>query len=149
MSEEDEIVMVIDKPHFVVRLRTSLLEVDLKEGARKKLEDVIEAHPHLRESIGLLFQTIIPLDVPLKDIQKAMVDKKGHVKIVIPRRRDISIPLEPDESQRLVDKLNEMIPVEKARDAEEDLESEEEEIDAGAERAEMKDDAREETMGRI
>ena len=149
MSEEDEIVMVIDKPHFVVRLRTSLLEVDLKEGARKKLEDVIESHPHLRESIGLLFQTIIPLDVPLKDIQKAMVDKNGHVKIVIPRRRDISIPLEPDESQRLVDKLNELIPVEKARVAEEDRESEEEEIEAGTERAEMKDDAYDETRGRI
>lgn len=149
MSQTDEMVMVIDKPHFVVKLHTSLLEVDLKEGARKKLEDVIEAHPHLRESIGLLFQTIIPLDVPLKDIQKAMVDKNGHTKIVIPRRRDISIPLEPDESQRLVDKLNELIPVEKARATQELRDAEKAEKELEPTRAEMESDAYRETTGRI
>jgi len=119
MSEKDEMVMVIDKEHFIVKLHTSLLEVDLKGGARKKLEDAIESHPRLRESIGLLFQTIVPLDVPLKDIEAAVVDKKGYTKIVIPRRRDLTIPLEPDESKRLVEKLNELIPVEKARAAQE------------------------------
>jgi hypothetical protein len=119
MSQRDEVVMAIDKPHFTVKLHTSILEVDLKEGARKKLEEAVESHPHLRDSIGLLFQTIVPLDVPLKDIEAAIVDEKGRTKIVIPRRRDIIIPLEPDESRRLVEKLNELIPIEKARAAQE------------------------------
>jgi len=142
-------VMIIDKAHFIVKLHTSLLEVDLKEGARKKLEDVIESHPHLRESIGLLFQTIIPLDVPLKDIEAAIVDKKGHTKIVIPRRRDITIPLEPDESKRLVEKLNELIPIEKARATQELRGEEEAEKDLEPARADMESEEYRTRAGRI
>jgi len=107
--------MVIKKPHFTVKLHKVLLEVDLKEGVRKELEDVLEAKPILQESLGLLFQTMIPLDVPLKDIESVNVDKKGRVKIVIPHRRDITIPLTATESKRLVGKMNELIPIEKER----------------------------------
>ena len=114
MATED-LVMVIDKPHFTVKLHQSLLEVDLKSGIKKELEDVLEASPALRENLGFLFQTIVPLDVPLRDIESVDVDEKGHVKIVIPLRRDIVIPLESKESKRLVEKLNELIPIEKAR----------------------------------
>lgn len=114
MTAED-IVMVIDKPHFVVKLHTTLLEVDLKEGIRKELEDVIEAKPILRDSLGLLFQTVIPLDVHLRDIQSVNVDEKGNVKIIISHRKDLHIPLKPNESKRLVDKMNELIPIEKER----------------------------------
>jgi hypothetical protein len=114
MTAED-IVMVIDKPHFVVKLHTTLLEVDLKEGIRKELEDVIEAKPILRDSLGLLFQTVIPLDVHLRDIQSVNVDEKGNVKIIISHRKDLHIPLKPNESKRLVEKMNELIPIEKER----------------------------------
>ncbi len=112
MTAED-LVMVIDKPHFTVRLHRSLLEVDLKGGMKKELEDVLEAKPGLRKTLGFLFQTIIPLDVPLKDIELVKVNKKGEVKLVIPSRRDIVIPLKPKEGRSLADKLNELIPVEK------------------------------------
>jgi hypothetical protein len=112
---EEDLVMVIEKPHFKVKLHSTLLEVDLKEGVKKELEDVLEAKPALRESLGFLFQTIIPLDVPLKDIESAVVNKKGQVKIAVPSRRDIIIPLQSKESKRLVDKLNELIPMEKER----------------------------------
>ena len=123
MTEED-IVMVIEKPHFKVRLHSDVLEVDLKEGVKKELEDVLEAKPALRESLGFLFQTIVPLDVPLKDIESAVVDKNGRVKIIIPSRRDITIPLASKESKRLVDKLNELIPIEKERAERQRAESE-------------------------
>jgi hypothetical protein len=149
MSQKDEMVMVIDKAHFIVKLHTSLLEVDLKEGVRKKLEDAMESHPHLRESIGLLFQTIIPLDVPLKDIEAAIVDKKGRTKIVIPRRRDITIPLEPDESKRLVEKLNELIPIEKARAAQELRDEEKAEKELEPARADMQSEEYRTRAGRI
>jgi hypothetical protein len=149
MSQKDEMVMVIDKAHFIVKLHTSLLEVDLKEGVRKKLEDAIESHPHLRESIGLLFQTMVPLDVPLKDIEAAIVDKKGRTKIVIPRRRDITIPLEPDESKRLVEKLNELIPIEKARAAQELRDEEKAEKELEPARADMQSEEYRTRAGRI
>ena len=121
MSDED-LVMTIDKPHFVVRLHTTLLEVDLKEGARKELEKLLEANPAFRDSVGLLFQTVVPIDVRLRDIRSVGLDKKGRVKIDIPHRKDLTIPLDETESKRLVDKLNELIPPEKERamrDAEE------------------------------
>jgi hypothetical protein len=114
MTTED-VVMVIDKPHFVVKLHTTLLQVNLKEGIRKDLEDVIEAKPILRDSLGLLFQTVIPLDVHLKDIQSVSINEKGHVKIAIPSRKDLVIPLNQNESRTLIEKLNELIPIEKER----------------------------------
>jgi len=121
---EKELVMVIEKPHFTVKLHSSLLEVDLKSGVKKELEDVLEARPALRENLGFLFQTIVPLDVPLRDIESVDVDEKGQVKIIIPLRRDIVIPLDSKESKRLVEKLNELIPLEKERYAKLLMESE-------------------------
>jgi hypothetical protein len=114
MSDED-VVMTIDKPHFVVKLYTTLLKVDLKEGVRKDLEKFLEARPAIRESVGLLFQTAIPLDVRLRDIRSVGLDKKGRVKIDIPSRRDLTIPLDEEEAKRLIDRLNELIPEEKER----------------------------------
>ena len=121
MNDED-IVMTIDKPHFTVKLHTTLLEVDIKDGAREELEKLLEAKPAFRDSVGLLFQTVVPLDVRLRDIRSVGFDKKGNVKIDIPRRKDLTIPLDQAESKRLIDKLNELIPPEKERalkDAEE------------------------------
>jgi hypothetical protein len=114
----EKLVLKIDKPNFVVKLHEDTLEVDLKEGVKKELEDAVEAHPILRESLGVLFQTIVPLDVALKDIESAEVDDKGRLKIVIPLRRDITIPLEANESKKLAEKLNELIPSAKLKDAE-------------------------------
>ena len=114
----EKLVLKIDKPHFVVKLHEDTLEVDLKEGVKKELEDAVEAHPILRESLGVLFQTIVPLDVALKDITSAEVDDEGRLKIVIPLRRDITIPLEVNESKKLAEKLNELIPSAKLKDAE-------------------------------
>jgi len=116
--ESEELVMVFDKPHFVVKLYKTLLKVDIKEGARKKLEEFVESNPHLRDSLGLLFQMMIPLDVQLKEIQTVRLDKKGQVQIVIPNRRDIHIPLEKEEAEKLRDKLNELVPIETAKEDE-------------------------------
>jgi hypothetical protein len=114
MTDED-IVMKIDKPHFVVKLHTDYLEMDLKEGMKKELESFVEAKPTLRESLGLLFQTIVPLDVRLRDISSVSLDEKGRVKVAIPSRKDFTIPLDADEAKRLIAKLDELIPLEKER----------------------------------
>ena len=119
---DEAIVMTIDKPHFIVRLHPTQLEVDIKDGARQELEKLLEAKPAFRDSVGLLFQNVVPLDVRLRDIRSVGLDEKGRVKIDIPRRKDLTIPLDQEESKRLIDKLNELIPPEKERamkDAEE------------------------------
>jgi hypothetical protein len=117
MSTED-LILVIDKPLFTIRLHQNLLEVDLKEGAKKKLEDFVEANPTLRGSLGFLFQSVVPLDVALKDIESVEQDEKGRIKIAIPHRKDISIPLEPNESKRVISKLKKLILAEKKKEIE-------------------------------
>lgn len=114
-------VFMLDKPHFQVKLHSDLLKVDLKEGARAEIEKLAEAQPALRDTIGWVFQTIIPLDVHLWEIEKVTVEPSGKVNIRIPHRRDIHIPLEPLEAERLVEKMNELIPVEKERRVERQL----------------------------
>jgi hypothetical protein len=114
MSDE-EAVMAFDKRHFVVRLCSTLLKVDLKEGARRELEKLMEASPIFRDSVGLLFQTMVPLDVRLRDRSSVGLDKKGRVKVDIPSRKDLIIPVDENEAERLIEKLNELIPKEKER----------------------------------
>jgi hypothetical protein len=114
----DDLIMVIDKPLFTIRLHQDLLEVDLKEGAKKRLEDFVEANPMLRGSLGFLFQNVVPLDVALKDIDSVEADEKGRIKIAISHRKDIRIPLEPNESQEFIGKLKELILAEKKKEIE-------------------------------
>ena len=108
-------VFMIDKPHFQVKLQSDLLKVDLKEGARAEIDKLVGNRPALRDTLGWMFQTIVPLDVHLWQIERVAVEPTGKVNITIPHRRDIHIPLEPLEAERLVEKMNELIPIEKER----------------------------------
>jgi hypothetical protein len=110
-----DIVMLIEKPHVKVKLHERVLEVDLTAGFKKELEDIVEARPALRQTVGFLFQTIIPLDVLLRDIETTTLDERGRVKIVIPHRRDLVIPLTPDESKPFLVKLDWLIALERQR----------------------------------
>src|SRR3989441_13055331 len=112
---------MIDKPHFQVKLQSDLLKVDLKEGARAEIDKLVGNRPALRDTLGWMFQSIVPLDVHLWQIEKVTVEPSGNVNIRIPHRRDIHIPLEPLEAERLVEKMNELIPIEKARRVEREL----------------------------
>jgi hypothetical protein len=108
-------VFMLDKPHFQVKLQSDLLKVDLKDGSLRELEKLAEARPALRDTLGWMFQTIIPLDVHLWEIENVTVEPSGKVNIRIPHRRDIHIPLELNEAERLVEKMNQLIPIEKER----------------------------------
>jgi hypothetical protein len=61
------------------------------------------------------------LDVHLWQIEKVTMEPTGKVNIKIPHRRDLHIPLEPLEAERLVEKMNELIPIEKERRVEREL----------------------------
>ena len=120
MTEREKLaILSFEKPDFIVRLYEYLLEVDLKDGIRKELEALLEARESLKESLGFIFQTVVPLDVWLKDIESVSIDKKGGTKIIVPHHKDITIPLLRDESEKLVDKLNVLIPTAKKKDLEE------------------------------
>jgi len=108
-------ILVIDKPDFVVRLHKDLIEVDLKEGGKAKLEDAIEKDPLLRKTLGFVLQSTIPSDVELCDIKSCEVDNKGQLKLVIPRHVDIVLPLGVDDANRLAWELRDLIPLAKTR----------------------------------
>ncbi len=113
---EKPVVMHFDKPDFEVKLHSDALEVNLKEGVRREIEKLAEARHALSSSIGWVFQTIIPLNVPLWQIDRVEAEPGGKVNLVIPRRRDLHIPLDPSEARRLTEKLNQLIPIEKAKE---------------------------------
>jgi len=108
-------ILVIDKPDFVVRLHKDLIEVDLKEGGKAKLEDAIEKDPLLRKTLGFVLQTTIPSDIELCDIKSVEVDDKGQLKLVILRHMDIVLPLGIDDANRLAYELKDLIPLAKTR----------------------------------
>src|SRR6266567_8136194 len=115
---DKRVVLQIDRQHFEVKLHSDSLEVNLKEGVRREIEKLAEARPILQETLGWVFQTIIPLNVRLWEIERAEVGTGGKVSLKIPHRRDLHIPLDHDDGQKLVGKLNQLIPVEKARELE-------------------------------
>jgi len=112
---EKDPILVIDKPDFVVSLHKDLIEVDLKEGGKAKLEHAIEKDPLLRKTLGFVLQTTIPSDVELCDIKSCEVDDKGQLKLVIPRHVDIVLPLGVDDANRLAYELRDLIPLAKTR----------------------------------
>ena len=148
-AKDEDIVMMIDKPHFKVVLYKSLLKLDLKEGIRSELEKALDSRAAIRESIGFLFQNIIPLDVPLRNIDSVEVDKKGQVRIVIPLRKDLHIPLTPSEAEKLAEKMNELIPIEKEKMIEEMQESAKETVVADKQKAEGYEEETKWKLGRV
>jgi len=113
---EAQALLVIDKPHLTVKLYEKMLKIDLKGGFKNELEEALENTPVLRETIGSMLAIFAPLHVRLCDIESAQMDKQGKITIKLPRHRDVTIPLEPKEAKKLVDKLNELIPIEKERE---------------------------------
>jgi hypothetical protein len=111
-------ILEVDGPHCTVRLYENLLKVDLKGSLKNKIEEALENKPILKETIGGILSIFVPLHMRLSDIDSAHVDKTGKLKIDLPHHRNILIPLERKDAQRLVDKLNELIPRAKKQELE-------------------------------
>ena len=82
---------------------------------RHEIEKLTETRPALRDTLGWVFQTIVPWNIRLDEIEKVDREASGRVNIKISYHRDIHIPLDPADSIRLCDKLSELIPIEKER----------------------------------
>jgi uncharacterized protein involved in tellurium resistance len=112
---EKEPILAFDKPQFEVQLHPDVLTLHVKEGAMREFDKLAEQTPHLRDSLRWMFHEIIPLKVKLEDIEHVDSDKMGRVTIKVPARREIHIPLDHEESNKLLEKLNQLIPREKEK----------------------------------
>jgi hypothetical protein len=118
MLDDLNLIMEIEKKSFSVMLYENLLKVEPKKSIVHQLEEALENKPVLKDTFGEILHIFAPLHIRLSQIDKASVDKKGNVRLAIPHHRDVTIPLASDESRKLVDKLNELIPKEKDRELE-------------------------------
>ena len=103
-------ILKLETQHFDVRLEEGLLKIDLKGSLKNEIEEALENKPILRETIGGILSLFVPLHVRLADIDSVHVDETGKVKICLPHHRDILIPLEHNDAERLSSTLNELIP---------------------------------------
>ena len=107
---EANAILEVERPHFTVRLYRNLLRIDLKGSLKNEIEEALENKPIPKETIGGILGIFAPLHVRLSDIDSVRVDEAGKLKIDLPHRRDILIPLEREDAEKLADKLNELIP---------------------------------------
>lgn len=115
---DSRLVLQIDKPHFTVELYENMLKIDLKEDAKNEIAKGVEGRSSLGQILGRILNMLAPLHVRLSDIESAIADRSGNVKIVLSHGRNVVVPLEPEEAAKLVDKLNALVPVEKQKELE-------------------------------
>jgi len=108
-------ILEIDGPYFTVRLYEKLLRLDVQGSTKNQIVEALENKPGLRQTIGSILDLFAPLHIHVGDIDSAKIDSKGRVKLILPRHRDVTIPLEPSEAKKLLDALNPMIEKEKER----------------------------------
>ena len=106
-------ILEIEGPHYTVRLYENLLRIDVKGNTKNEIVEALENKPVLRQSIGNILDVFAPLHIHLSDIDSVQMDSSGKVKLVLPRHRDVTIPLAVNEAKRLVDTLNPLIVKEK------------------------------------
>lgn len=109
-------ILEIDDPNFTLRLYEDWLRIDLKGNTKNEIVEALENKPVLRQSIGNILDVFVPLHIHLSDIDSVHVDSLGKVKLVLPRRRDVTIPLTVNEARTFVDTLNPLITKEKEKE---------------------------------
>ena len=121
MSEED-LVLEIDHPHFIISVTEDLLKIDVKGSVKNEIEEALENAPGLKETVGRILSVFVPLHIRLSDIDSVKMEETGEVKISLPRRIEANIPLKKEEAEKLVKKLNQLIPAAKQREMERRME---------------------------
>ena len=102
-------LLEFDRPHFTVKLYGNLLKVDLKGSFKDEIEEALVNKPVLKQTLGSLLSIFVPLHIHLADLRWARVDEEGNVRLDLPHRRDILIPLGREDGEKLVAKLTELI----------------------------------------
>ena len=110
-------ILEIDDPHFTLKLYEDRLKIDLKGNTKNEIVEALENKPVLRYSIGNILDIFAPLHIHLNEIDSAQMGSSGNVKLVLPWRRDVTLPLEANKAKMLVDTLNPLIAKEKEKEA--------------------------------
>jgi hypothetical protein len=116
---EEVAILEVENPRLTVRLYENMLRIDLKGSFKDEIEEALENKPVLRETIGGVLGMFAPLHVRLSDVDSVRMDQTGKIKVILPHRRDVVIPLEPKDGKRLLDMLNQLIPKAKNRELKE------------------------------
>jgi hypothetical protein len=111
-------ILEIDGPYFTVRLYETLLRLDVQGNTKNEIVEALENKPVLRQTIGNILEIFAPLHIHVSDIDSVQIDSEGRVKLVLPRHRDVTLPLTSSEAKKLVDKLNPLISREKEKKSE-------------------------------
>lgn len=109
-------ILEIEGPHFTLRLYEDWLRIDLKGNTKNEIVEALENKPVLKQSIGNILEIFAPMHIHLSDIDSVHVDSLGKVKLVLPLRRDVTIPLGVNEAKNLVEMLNPLIAKEKEKE---------------------------------
>ena len=112
---EAKAILEIEGPHFTLRLYEEWLRIDIKGNTKSEIVEAVENKPVLKQSIGNILEMFAPLHIHLSDIDSVHMDSLGKVKLVLPHRRDVTVPLTVDEAKTLVDMLNPLIEKEKEK----------------------------------
>lgn len=103
-------VFEVKEPHITVRLYENLLKIDLRGSFKNEIEEALENKPVLKETFGNILGMFVPLHIRLSDIDSVHMDETGKIKVKLSLHRNIVIPLEREDGERLVEKLNQLIP---------------------------------------
>ena len=75
MSEED-LVLEIDHPHFIISVTEDLLKIDVKGSVKNEIEEALENAPGLKETVGHILSVFVPLHIRLSDIDSVKMEEK-------------------------------------------------------------------------
>jgi hypothetical protein len=134
-TSESRPVLEIDRPHYIVRLYENFLRIDLRGSFKNEIEEALENKPILKETIGNILGILTPLHVRLSDADSVHVDDTGKVKIILPRHRDITIPLEHEDAEKLANTMNQLIPLAKKNEWERIIKERSERLEAAHQKA--------------
>ena len=111
-------VFEVKDPHITVRLYENLLKIDLRGSFKNEIEEALENKPILKDTLGKILGMFVPLHLRLSDIESVRMDETGKVKVKLPLHRNIVIPLERSDAEKLVQKLNQLIAITKKKNLE-------------------------------
>jgi hypothetical protein len=103
-------IFEVEGAHLTVSLYENLLTIDLKGSLKNEVEEALENKPILKDTIGRVLSMFVPLHIRLSDVESVRVDETGKLEIALPYRRNVLIPLGREDAERLLDKLDELIP---------------------------------------
>lgn len=104
-------VLEVKEPHITVSLYDNLLKIDLRGSFKNEIEEALENKPVLKETFGNILGMFVPLHIRLSDIDSVHMDETGKIKVKLSLHRNIMIPLERNDAEKLVHKLNQLISI--------------------------------------